>query len=821
MVQEMDQRDGSLVPLRATRAPRDSRASNFIRFLQVPALAAIPLIALAIGMAGWHLSTGAAIVRIVLFGLVSLQALFLSRELSRQLSAHDRRRKEQERRAALLAAVTAAARRMSKLDGDHVLSVVVDAVGAMGFEFANIGLFDEQAEEYRLTHVRGLPDDYAFSVHAATGGLPGLVRDAAQTVVLDDYAGHPRAVEALVAAGVRSGLGTPLWSQGQLAGVLVAGRRDDRPITSMDIEAFELLAAQAGRALENVALAEGLRSSEARFRALVQGSSDLITVVDPDTTIRYQSPPDRILGYSANAMLGLELADMVHPEDAARLRALCTDLASYPGSFMTAEFRAGRSDGSWVHLETTGRNLLDDPNVAGIVLSTRDVTERKALEDQLRHRAFHDPLTNLANRALFKDRVGHALTRTHRRHDRVAVLFLDLDSFKNVNDSLGHAAGDQLLMAVAHRLGNHLRRADTIGRLGGDEFAILLEDVTGARSATHVADGILNVLHAPFTIAGKEVFVNASIGIALSTLVDGADDLLRNADVAMYQAKAGGKGRYCVFESSMHTAAVERLELEADLQRAIDRDELVLDYQPIVDLTTRRLVGVEALVRWDHPERGLLPPDTFIPLAEESGLILAVGRWVLLQACRTVASWQDVAPGLTVSVNLSARHFLHASLIDDVASALRESGLENGLLTVEITESVLMRDSDAVLSKLFELKRLGIRLALDDFGTGYSSLGYLRRFPIDVLKVDKTFVEGIARGVEESAVARAIIKLGRTLRIATVAEGVESAEQVDRLNALHCDQAQGFWFSRPLHVEQVRELLVHREEALPLAVAAT
>jgi EAL domain-containing protein (putative c-di-GMP-specific phosphodiesterase class I) len=285
----------------------------------------------------------------------------------------------------------------------------------------------------------------------------------------------------------------------------------------------------------------------------------------------------------------------------------------------------------------------------------------------------------------------------------------------------------------------------------------------------------------------------------------------------MYQAKAQGKGRYCVFESSMHHAAVERLELEADLQRAIERNELVLHYQPIIDLKTRLLVGLEALLRWEHPERGLLAPDSFIPLAEESALILAVGQWVLEHACAEVAQWQAIAPGLTVSVNLSARHFLHESLVADIDGALRRSGLDPELLTVEITESVLMRDSDAVLGKLFELKNLGIRLALDDFGTGYSSLGYLRRFPIDVLKVDKTFVEGIARGVEESAVARAIIKLGRTLRIATVAEGVETEDQVDRLSVLHCDQAQGFWFSRPLSAAAIAKLLPRRDEALPFA----
>jgi len=687
---------------------------------------------------------------------------------------------EHERRAALRAIVIAAARSMHGLHIEAIVEVAVHAVGQLGFTRARfVGFHDDLDPDV---------DDYDRRIAARVRVGSGTIVDGpmvATPIVWNSAAGG-----ALVASH---------------AGVELSATGDPIPI---EIEAIELVAADAGRAIEHAALAAELRASEARFRALVQGSSDLISVVDPDTTIRYQSPSDQTFGFHAEEMLGIRLADLVHPDDAPRLVSMCADLARFPEALMVVEFRAGRRDGTWVHLEASARNLLADPNVHGLVLSTRNVTERRALEDQLHHRAFHDPLTNLANRALFQDRVGHALVRTNHTSDRVAVLFLDLDSFKTVNDSLGHAAGDQLLMEVAHRLSKGLRRSDTIGRLGGDEFAILIEDVSSLRPAARVADEILDILKKPFNVAGKEVTVHASIGIALSEAgAVNADELLRNADVAMYQAKAMGKGTHCLFESSMHEAAVERLELEGDLRRAIERNELALHYQPIVDLGTSRLAGVEALVRWHHPERGLLGPDSFIPIAEDSGIILALGRWVLHDACATIAGWQDAAPGLSLAVNLSARHFAHPALLQDVSDALQSSGLDPALLTVEITESVLIRETESVLSKLFHLKQIGIRLALDDFGTGYSSLGYLRRFPIDVLKVDRSFVEGIALGVEESAVARAIIKLGRTLRIATIAEGVESVDQERRLQLLHCDLAQGYYYSRALEPDAMRALL--------------
>jgi diguanylate cyclase (GGDEF)-like protein/PAS domain S-box-containing protein len=448
--------------------------------------------------------------------------------------------------------------------------------------------------------------------------------------------------------------------------------------------------------------------------------------------------------------------------------------------------------------------------VVGRVWSFRDVTERHRLENELAHQAFHDSLTGLANKALFRDRVEHGLARAARRDSLLAVLFLDLDNFKTVNDSLGHTAGDELLVAVAKRLQDCLRTVDTTARLGGDEFAVLLEDLGSRLEATLVADRLIAASAKPFMVAGREVFVGASIGVAFFDAETSSDQLLRNADLAMYRAKACGKGRVETFEVEMHAAAVERLELGADLRQALVGGELVVHYQPVVALDTGVIAGVEALVRWDHPERGLLGPSVFVPLAEESGLIQDLGRQVLFEACRQTRRWQidhPSEPPLEVNVNLSPHQLTHKDLLDQVAAALEISGLPPSSLVLEITEGVMMRDTEAAIHKLRSLKALGVSLALDDFGTGYSSLSYLQRLPIDVLKIDRAFVAAIESTEDKATLARAIVSLARTLGLRCVAEGVETAAQLEILTELGCDLAQGYYLSRPAQGPAVEDML--------------
>ncbi len=446
----------------------------------------------------------------------------------------------------------------------------------------------------------------------------------------------------------------------------------------------------------------------------------------------------------------------------------------------------------------------------------RALEAERELEKQLRHQAFHDPLTSLANRARFLDRLDHALQRGARRRGKLAILFMDIDDFKSVNDSLGHPVGDQLLIDVAKRIDLHLRPGDTAARLGGDEFAVLLEDVSGNEEASTVADRIISSLRTPLVLNDVEVFVRASIGIVVGAGGDHADELIRRADVAMYVAKASGKGRAAVYDPGMEASIVGRLELAAELQRAVERDEFELHYQPSIILSSGRIAGVEALLRWRHPSRGIIAPAEFVPVAEETGLILPIGRWVLREACLQAARLQQEFssdPPITMAVNISARQVHQPGLLDVVSEALRESGIAPDTLVLEITESLMMQDADLAISRLNELKQLGIRLAIDDFGTGYSSLSYLRRFPVDILKIDKSFVDGVSSHGKEQELAQSIIELGQTLHLEIVAEGVEHAEQLGWLRSRKCNLGQGFLFSEPLPPDALEELL--RSPAIP------
>jgi diguanylate cyclase (GGDEF)-like protein/PAS domain S-box-containing protein len=564
------------------------------------------------------------------------------------------------------------------------------------------------------------------------------------------------------------------------------------------------------------------RENEARFRALVQHSSDVIAIADSDGVLRFISPSvSRLFGYLPEELDGLSLTVLVHPEDAPRAAAALST-ATVPGSVTApTEWRVRHRDGRWLAIEAVGTNLLHEPTVRGIVVNARDVSERKALEAQLTHQAFHDPLTGLANRALFFDRVTHALERDQRNQEGLAVLFLDLDNFKTVNDSLGHVAGDRLLVAAAVRLATCVRTSDTVARLGGDEFAVLIEDAAGGLAAV-AAERITTALREPFAVEGKEVFVTASLGIATAEPGVTASELLRNADMAMYTAKGRGKARSERFETRMHREALDRLELEADLRRALERDEFILLYQPIVSLQTGAVTGMEALVRWNHPRRGMLYPLQFIPLAEETGLIVAVGEWVLCEACRQAKAW-DVRwrprVPLTITVNVSGQQLQHAGVVDVVRRVLGRTGLRPQSLVLEITESVLMHHTETLLERLTQLRAVGVRLAIDDFGTGYSSLSYLQRFPIDILKIAKPFVDDVGSDTGQPALARAIIALGESLSLRTIAEGIEVREQWQGLRALGCELGQGYFFARPLTSDAMADLIAKAASAPELVAS--
>jgi diguanylate cyclase (GGDEF)-like protein/PAS domain S-box-containing protein len=570
-------------------------------------------------------------------------------------------------------------------------------------------------------------------------------------------------------------------------------------------------------AMAAVAMGLLIRRAAARnvsqFRTLVHHATDLITVIDPTGTIVYQSPSvQRLVGHGPGDLMGSSYFDLIVEEDVEHVRLLVGDETTAPESTVTAEYRLRHDDGSSRHVESIVSNLIDDPTVNGLVLNTRDVTDRKILEEELAHQAFHDSLTGLSNRAVFHDRIDHALARSGRHGYRLAVFLLDLDGFKTINDSLGHDAGDQLLIAVAKRLEFQGRTSDTVARIGGDEFGILLEDDANEMRARALADRALAAFAVPFDVQGREVFIRASIGIALSVPGDSLpDELLRNADTAMYAAKAAGKARYEFFRPFMHTQALERFEVQADLERALVRGEFVVHYQPIVDFETGAATGVEALVRWNHPRRGLLGPLEFIPIAEETGAIVPLGAWVLGEACRQTARWRAThaaAADLGVSVNLSTRQLLEADLVTQVRDVLEASGLEPAALTLELTEGSLMQEVEETVGKLRALKELGVRLAIDDFGTGSSSLGYLQRFPIDTLKIDKSFVDGIATDdSEDPALVRAIVQMASTLSLATIAEGIEAADQLDELRSAGCRTGQGYLFARPLEADALEAFL--------------
>jgi len=611
-------------------------------------------------------------------------------------------------------------------------------------------------------------------------------------------------------------LGVPLKTPNGPIGVLVVQDYEHSDTyTQRDVELLTSVADQIAIAIERKRNEEALRTSQERFELVTRATSDAIWDWNLETNeLWWNEGFQKLFGYKAEDV-GNDIASWearLHPEDAERV---IRDIDKHIKSGKTHwadEYRFRRADGTYAFVIDRGYVVYDSEGQPKRMLgSMMDVTDRKNLEQQLTHQALHDPLTKLANRALFRNRVEHAIAKLPRINSSLAVLFLDLDNFKAINDSMGHAAGDKLLVAAAERIQDCLRNTDTAARLGGDEFAILIESVHRNDEAVVIAERILDVFRQPFLIEDKEVYVRTSIGIAISSDENISGELLlRNADVAMYKAKTQGKGTYVVFEPHMHDALMQRIQLEEDLRRGIDACEFVIHYQPILNLADGKLLGMEALVRWQHPRFGLIPPMKFIPLAEETNLIVPLGEWILTQACCRMEKWRrqfSFGSDLSVTVNISIRQFQQRELTEIVKNALKKSGLPPGLLILEITESFMMQDTECTIRKLTELKELGIRLAIDDFGTGYSSLSYLQRFPVDILKIDRSFIEKISQNGEGNAVAKAIIMMGDSLKLKTIAEGIEHPEQIEALRELGCEAGQGFHFAHPLSEEAMRDFL--------------
>ncbi|WP_073260300.1 putative bifunctional diguanylate cyclase/phosphodiesterase [Cryptosporangium aurantiacum] len=605
----------------------------------------------------------------------------------------------------------------------------------------------------------------------------------------------------LVAVGTEVGPFDAAWVVA-VAAVVLTGLVVGRQVAALH---------ENGRLLRSLdgTLAE-IRSQERRFRALVQNSTDIVLITDRDDQTRFATPSTfRVLGFAPDELPALNPMTLIHPDDAEPVRAAIDSIADEPRGVVTYHARVRHVDGSWRMLEIVSTNLYDDPDVRGLVSNARDVTERRRYQDQLSHQATHDGLTRLPNRTLFLERTQTALAELAEFPDApVTVALIDLDDFKTINDRLGHGAGDELLVALADRLRHAVPPGQVVARLGGDEFAVLLVG-SEPEQATALAEALIDAFCAPVPAGGHDLLVQASIGLADARLGDDNTELLRRADVAMYAAKEAGKGRYAHYDADMDRRSIESARMGAQLRQALDNGELRMVYQPIVTLPDGALTGVEALVRWRTPDGQSISPARFVPVAERNGLIVGLGEWALRTACTQAVRWRDRpggSPLTSVNVNVSARQLREPGFAERVRTILADVGLAPECLTVEVTETAVF-DGGRALDELRALDDLGVRIALDDFGTGHSSLGLLRTCPVDVLKVDRSFVEGITGTTEQAAIATSLIEIAKGLGLRAVAEGVESAAQAERLYELGYQYAQGFHFAGAMDVDQIDALL--------------
>jgi diguanylate cyclase (GGDEF)-like protein/PAS domain S-box-containing protein len=687
----------------------------------------------------------------------------------------------------------------SEANMEQLVTMILDTCqSAVGGDIIFLILHD--AEKNELVGVAQTGTDYSSSGHFRLSlddiSMAAMIFKEGQTVAINDCGNDPRVSPAMVKRfNIRSALGSPLQIDGNVIGVLMSvGQNDAHKYSVQEIMLMEMFAREAAMAVNSRLLQESRTRAEQRYQKLNQLAPDAIFLLDPNLQVlEANSAAAKLLGLLGD-LRGRNLADFLD-DDLGELQRLAAGTEDGTSHF---EATILRSDMVRIPVEVhANRPIADEPLIQAFF---RDISAIRKSREELYHMAHHDPLTQLPNRLLFLDRLGHALELARREGRKIAVLFLDLDRFKNVNDTLGHPTGDKLLQEVAKQIKSRVREEDTLGRLGGDEFVLLIEKLVDEREASMVAQKLLEAFVQPFAVEGHELFLSASIGISLFPM-DGQNGatLVRNADTAMYRAKDQGRNNFQFYTHEMTASAIERVALENALRRALERGELLLHYQPQIDLNNGSLIGAEALIRWQHPKMGLVMPGRFIHLAEESGLIRPIGEWVLFNACDQMRQWREQGFILPrIAVNLSGHQLHKDGIVEQVQSVLRGTKLEPDWLELEITESFIMRQAEDAIGMLNQLKELGVQLAIDDFGTGYSSLSYLKRLPVHKLKIDQSFVHGIPDDVNDSSIARAVIALGRSMQLRVIAEGVETEQQQAFLRAEGCDEGQGYLYSRPV-----------------------
>ena len=741
-------------------------------------------------------------------------ALGLSLENLRQeeeLRESERRLRQQNEVLAALAK----SKTLNRGEFNAAVKEITEAAGrTLGVERASVWLYSDDRSKIHCADLYELSANrHSVGLKLAAAQHPSYFKalEEERIIAADDARSDARTREFtdayLVPLGITSVIYAPVRLGGQLVGVVcneqVGPVRKWSPLEQNFAGSMADLVSMTMETYERKRATEELRESESRFRALVESAFEGIVISDNGKILEANESFARLFGYELPEVIGMSASDATTPKSAELIMANIEAGIEKP-----YEITGVRKDGTTFNIEVVGKNCLYNGRKARIT-AFRDITEIKRAEETIRHLAYHDPLTDLPNRMLFEDRLAVALAQARRKKRMVAVMFLDLDRFKVVNDTVGHALGDRLLKGVGERLMGLVRDGDSVARVGGDEFTVLLPDVARPEDTVEVAERILDVLRQPWVLNGHEFHISTSIGIAMYPN-DGedAESLLRNADTAMYRAKDGGRDNYKLYTPTMNARIAERLALENSLRHGLERGEFVVYYQPQVDIGSGRIVGMEALVRWQHPERGLISPAEFIPVAEETGLIVPLGAWVLRIACAQNKAWQEAGvPPMRMAVNLSARQFQLRDLIDTVAQVLEETRLDPQFLQLEITEGVAMQDVEFTVTMLRELREMGVQIAMDDFGTGHSSLSYLKRFPINILKIDQSFVRDLTVDPDDAAIASTIIMMAHNLKLRVIAEGVETEDQLAFLRERQCDEMQGYLFSKPAPAEAFEAML--------------